>query len=272
MRRPSRVAVLVVIVAIAGAPATRAQNLAGSRAAVISPVVDDDTLTVERSIAASPLSAPVLPSVRRFRRFAALASFVVPGSGQVLLGNDRFVGYVAVEVLAWLQYSKDIADRAAQEHAYKDLARRVARKGFTTTFPDADWLYYEWMRDRFESGRFSLSQTGPIVPETDTSTFNGNRWVIAQATQPNDSLALEQYEREAIRPEYRWSWRNAQLHYDLYKRTTDKRNDAARAAVKDLLVIGANHFLSMVDAFATFRLQVQREQTGRTRVGASFWW
>jgi hypothetical protein len=264
-------ATCTVLAAFAFAPASAAaQRLDGMRAGVAPLVVADSFPSFNFANAVTD-SLPIGggPAVKRW---AALASFAVPGSGQLILGHDRWVGYVAVEVLAWLQYSKDIADRAAQERAYKDLSRRVARFGFSRTFPDGDWLYYEWMRDRIESGRFSVNPSGPTVPETDTSTFNGNRWFIALATQPTIEEALAQYEREAIRPEYQWSWRNAQLHYDLYKRTTDKRNDAARAAVKDLLVIGANHFLSMIDAFTTLRLQTRRAQDGGTSIGGTVRW
>jgi hypothetical protein len=120
--------------------------------------------------------------------------------------------------------------------------------------------------------RLSLNTSGPTRPDTDTSTFNGKRWEILLSTQPDQAAALAAYEREAIRPEFRWSWRDAQLQYDIFARTTDLRNDAARAARIDLLVIGANHFLSMIDAFATFRLQVHPEGDGRTSVGAAMRW
>jgi hypothetical protein len=84
--------------------------------------------------------------------------------------------------------------------------------------------------------------------------------------------ALAEYERTAIKPEFRWSWRNAQFQYDIFKRGTSKRNDANVSANTDLLVIGANHVLSMVDAFATMRLQVRAEADGRTSIGASVRW
>jgi hypothetical protein len=208
----------------------------------------------------------------RVRPLAPLASLVIPGAGQWMLGQDRVLTYLAIEALGWWMYAKDVQERRAQEASYKELARRVARATFSTTLPDADWLYYEWMRDDIESGRYSLAVSGPTVPETDTTTYNGKRWSLALGTHPTYEGALEQYEREAIRPEYRWSWRNAQLQYDIYKRTTDKRNDAAHAAVQDLLVIGANHFLSMIDAFAAIRLRVQTTQSRATAVGATVRW
>lgn len=259
----------IVVVALLSASPTRAQSVDGARAAVsvfVPPAID-----ARDSTAAAPafLARPS-PSLRRY---AALASFIVPGSGQYLLGNDRVVGYLAVELLAWWKYSKDNAERAAREREFKDLALRVSRAPFPSTFPDSGWLYYEWMRDDIESGQFSLATSGPTVPETNPATYNGKRWALAQTTQPSYEAALAQYEREAIRPEYRWSWRDAQLQWDIYKRLTDKRNDAARAAIVDLIVIRANHFLSMIDAFATGRLQTQAStRSGRTSIGASFKW
>ena len=47
--------------------------------------------------------------------------------GQALLGNDRFIGYVAVEALSWWKYAKDAGEQRTQEAEYKSLARRQAR-------------------------------------------------------------------------------------------------------------------------------------------------
>jgi hypothetical protein len=190
-----------------------------------------------------------------------------------MLGHDRFIAYAAVEVLSWWKYIKDSQEQNRQEALFKELARGAARSHFSTTLPDGGWSYYEQMRDWLESGRYSQTDTGPVVPETNDSTFNGTRWQLAQATHINDPAgALAEYERLAIKPEFRWSWRNAGLQYDIFKRTTENRNDAYHAGVTDLAVIAANHALSMVDAFVTFRLQVQTDATGRTRFGARVPW
>jgi hypothetical protein len=250
-----------------------AQSVAGMRAGVTLRMVPDSDSTVSHELIQSPSSKRAA-----LRPYAGLASLVVPGSGQFILGKDRFVGFLAVEVLGWWQYSKDVRERASQERAYKDYARRIAREPFLSTLPapivipDGNWEYYEWMRDFIESGPFSLSVVGPTRPDTNPDTFNGNRWKILKSTQATEEAALAAYEQQAIRPEYRWSWTNRQLQYDIYVRTTDLRNDAARAAVKDLLVIGANHFLSMIDAFASFRLQVRAENARVTSVGATMRW
>lgn len=206
-------------------------------------------------------------------RYAPIASAIAPGAGQFMLGHDRFLVYAAVEVLGWWKYLKDSHEQTRQEALFKDLARAAARSHFSTSLPDGGWSYYEQMRDWLESGRYSQTTSGPVVPETDVLTFNGTRWQLAQATHSNDpAAALAEYERLAIKPEFRWSWRNAGLQYDIFKRTTESRNDAYHAGVTDLAVLAANHALSMVDAFVSFRLQVQPSANGRTNVGASLRW
>jgi hypothetical protein len=257
--------VLVVACAVATS-AVEAQNIDGMRSGVSASVRTDSFPEAQANLALVFHPSP------QWRNYAPIASAIVPGSGQALLGDNRFVGYLAVEALAWWMYAKDVNDRSARENQFKELARDVARVHFTTTFPDAEWSYYEWMRDELESGVYSKTSSGPVVPETDPSTYNGKRWETLQSIYPTTAEALARYEQVAIKPEFRWSWRNHRLEYDIYKRYTDKRNDANRAAVRDLLLVGANHVLSMVDAFATLRLQVQPEADGRTRVGASLRW
>ncbi len=193
----------------------------------------------------------------RVRRLAPIMSAIVPGSGQFALGNDRFVVYTAVEVIGWWRYSKSTHEQAQQEAAFKTIARTVARSHFSSSPPDGDWTYYESMRDYLESGAYSLSNTATVVPETDVTTYNGHLWQQLLATNPTTAAALAAYEQQAIKPSFQWSWRNAQLQYDQFIRTTDKRNDAYAARVQDLIFIAANHVLSTVDAFATFRLQVR---------------
>lgn len=205
---------------------------------------------------------------------APVASAMVPGVGQFIQDRDRSVIYVAVEALAWWKYSKDSRERSRQVNAYKDLARRVARAHFSPNGADADWTYYEMMRDYLESGNFSRSDL-TLVPETDVTTFNGYTWHVITGTVDtiaNKAEALQLYAQRAYGPELQWSWRNGQLQWDLFKRTTEKRNDAARSAQRDLAVIALNHLLSMVDAFASFRLAVQPQRGGGTGVGASFAW
>lgn len=209
----------------------------------------------------------------RVDQYAPIASALVPGAGQYMLGHDRFVAYAAVELLTWWKYFKDAREQNRQESLFKELARDAARSHFSTSLPDGGWTYYEQMRDWMESGRYSKSDNGPVVPEDNDSTYNGSRWKLAQATHVNDPVgALAEYEQLAVKPDFRWSWQNAGFQWDIFKRTTDSRNDAYRAGVTDLAIIAANHALSMVDAFVAFRLQVQPMPNGRTGVGGSLRW
>jgi hypothetical protein len=209
------------------------------------------------------------------QKYSPIASVILPGSGQYILGNDRFIGYLAVEVLTWLQYAKNAREQATQEAEFKLLARRVARRAFAPgspdDLPDGDWAYYEKMRDYDESGAYSLTVTG-LMPDTNGATYNGSRWQLAQATFSTREAALAEYMRTAVRPEFEWSWTNEKLQFDRFVRTTDKRNDAYRAGVANLMVIGANHVLSMIDAFTTVRLRTTSGRSGLTSVGASISW
>jgi hypothetical protein len=260
-----RVSVVVGLLLLARTVTSEAQRVAP---AAVTAKLFADSLAVPSQV---PRGAPRVST--RTLRYAPVASAILPGSGQFMLGHDRFIAYAAVEVLSWWKYIKDSQEQNHQEALFKELARGAARSHFSTTLPDGGWSYYEQMRDWLESGRYSQTDTGPVVPETNDSTFNGTRWQLAQATHINDPAgALAEYERLAIKPEFRWSWRNAGLQYDIFKRTTENRNDAYHAGVTDLAVIAANHALSMVDAFVTFRLQVQTDATGRTRVGARVPW
>ncbi|HSQ29672.1 MAG TPA: hypothetical protein VLN49_07480 [Gemmatimonadaceae bacterium] len=245
-----------------------AQDPASMRAGVSSRHFESDTASEWRTAG----SRQPVRAGPRTRPFAPLTSAVLPGSGQYLLGQDRFVLYAAAEALVWWQYGKHAREQVQQQRAFKEFARRVARAHFSANAPDGPWSYYEAMRDFSESGDYSKADSGPVVPEPDTDTFNGHLWQQALQTHATVADALAQYERDAIKPDFQWSWRNASIQWDVFKQLTNKRNDAFRAAQQDLMMIAANHVLSMVDAFATFRLQVRPDSRGGGSLGASFSW
>ncbi len=220
-----------------------------------------DSPTVRQPVRLGAPGKRVERSAARLRRFAPVASAIIPGAGQLLMGEDRFIAYAAVEAAMWLKRRNDRADQSRQEREFRALARDVARRNFSANPPDADWEYYEDMRKFKESGEYSLVD-GRLVPETNDTTFNGFIWQSALEHNPDMASALAEYERRAIKPEFRWSWRNAQLEWDIFKRGTDQRNDAAGRVASDLVVIGANHVLSMVDAFRSLRLRAYRPPGG----------
>jgi hypothetical protein len=269
MRVFARVAALAALAALCAAGAG-AQGIDAARAGVSRADRRSADTTLAVSIIPPGANTRGIADVR-VRRLAPVMSAIVPGSGQFTLGNDRFVVYTAAEVIGWWRFAKSSREQSQQEAAFKTIARTVARSHFSTSPPDGDWTYYESMRDYLESGAYSLSNSG-VVPETDVTTFNGHLWQQLLATNSTTAAALAAYEAQAVKPNFQWSWRNAQLQYDEYIRTTDKRNDAHAAAVQDLIFIGANHVLSMVDAFATFRLQIRPLPGGGASLGASKTW
>ena len=218
----------------------------------------------------APLAAVARADSRRRASaswWAPLASAVVPGSGQAMLGQDRFVGYLALEAYGWMRFVVDRREGERQRESYRRLARRVARAYFPGAHPDGDFEYYERMQHWVESGVYDLEPGGLVEPETDTSTFNGAAWLLARQTfwedpdeppPPESSAyrdAMDFYTRRAVRAEYRWSWRNAQLEQDLFARTIARSNSAFRRSIQDVGLLTANHVLSTVDAYVTVRLR-----------------
>jgi hypothetical protein len=203
-----------------------------------------------------------------------LASAILPGAGQGLLGQDRALAYLAVESYGWIRYASDIREGRRQRHAYRALAAQVARAYLSESRPVGDFEYYERMEHYIESGVFDASPDAGIQPETNPESFNGFIWLRARTTFWEDPAippaptsqpyfaALEYYSDRAIQPQFRWSWRNAQLEQDLFRRTIGRSNDAFRRSIQDLGVIIANHALSTVDAYVTVRIRHAREANG----------
>src|SRR4051794_2433317 len=79
----------------------------------------------DSSAALAHLKFPSWPTLPRAT--APLASLLVPGTGQLLLHKDRFIAYLALEGLGWLEYAQASRERKRQEQSFRDIARRVAR-------------------------------------------------------------------------------------------------------------------------------------------------
>jgi hypothetical protein len=210
---------------------------------------------------------------------APMASLLIPGLGQARLHQGRAAAYLAVEAFLLLQYGKDLSEAHHNEREYRDIARTIARRGFVAAPPDTIWQYYEKLSKYIESGAYSMNSFGPVVPESDTTTYNGAQWDLARrqfgvSSDPGEvgsqayARALEMYEQRAVQQPYRWSWRNAQLEKDIYVQTIARANDAYRRATLEISAVIANHLLSAIDAFAVVRLS--QEPDGSTRVSATF--
>ncbi|MEA3246533.1 MAG: hypothetical protein U9Q74_10300 [Gemmatimonadota bacterium] len=254
-------------------------------AAVISPAAGQPTPTpagVTRSDPAGGPDAPTLapPAGRAKPRgsglvgrdsawWVPLASTALPGWGQIRLGQDRFVAYLAVEAYAVIGYFNDLNALHRERERFIGLARDVARAFVPGNNLIGDWDYYEAMEKHLESGVFDRSPgTGQFSPEVDTTTYNGAIWLRARRlsdwpnpdVEPNHAspvyqAAVSYYVAHAVRPEYRWSWRNAQLEWDLYRQIIRRKNDVGREAGHYLAAIAVNHLLSTIDAFITLRLR-----------------
>lgn len=227
--------------------------------------------------------------IRRERHapwWAPVASALAPGAGQAALGQDRWLAFAAFETTALLRYAADRREGQGERRAYRRLANQVARALYTTGTPPAGGFeYYETMEKWIESGVYDARPGGAVDPETDAGTFNGSIWLLARQTywsDPESPPVLESsayrnaiafYERRAIRPEYRWSWRNAQLEQDLYRRAIARSNDAFQRAAQDLAAVLANHVLSTVDAYVTVRLRRRPGPAGdEAELGAEVPW
>lgn len=195
-----------------------------------------------------------------------LASAVVPGTGQALLGQNRFIAYLAVEGYAILEYLNQQSAQNGATSRYQSLAGNIARSLFPGPYPIGSWAYYESMEHFKESGVFNLTPGGVFTPESDINTYNGASWLLARQTYWNDpnvqpALTSSEYVKSfafytarAVQPQFRWSWTNAQLEWDVYRQAIEERNQAARDARMNLGLLIANHILSMVDSYVTLRV------------------
>lgn len=203
----------------------------------------------------------------RASAWAIAASAAVPGAGQVMLGVDRFVPYLAAEAYFWIQYAAHARNSRRERDAYRALAARVARDASSGSLPHGDFAYYERMKHYAESGRFSLRADGVLEPETDTTTYNGAMWMLARRTywpdidappdtaSPEWHLAVSFYRRRGYDAPYLWSWGRAPLEYGEFRRLMRQSNESNRKALQDVGVIIANHLLSTVDALVTVRVR-----------------
>jgi hypothetical protein len=232
----------------------------------------------------APSTHPGQPVAPRESWWSPVVSALVPGTGQALLGQDRAIAYFAVEGYGWIRYASDLREARRQRNDYRGLAARVARAYFSEVKPVGQFEYYERMETYVESGVFDASLADGTQPETDPESYNGFIWLRARTTFWEDpavpppagsepfSSAIRYYEERAIRPEFRWSWRNAQLEQDIFRRTIGRSNDAFRRSIQDLGVIIANHALSTVDAYVTVRIRRARNDPTNVGVEASIPW
>jgi hypothetical protein len=268
----------LVLLAVVAAP-VRAQHLASGplERRTSAPVSwDHDRATSANAggslgVRSYGLQSPPRPA----RYWSILASAAVPGTGQMMLRQQRFIPYLAVEALFWTRYVSHVRDGRHHRNFYREIAANVARAPFTPNPANGDFAYYERMESFAESGAFDAVEGGLLDPEPDTTTFNGAMWLLARRTYWNDieappsrdsvewRLAEAFYRGRAVSAEFRWSWTNAPLQHEEFRRTIRQSNEAFRSSLQDLGFIIANHVLSTIDAYASVRLR--RRQNGAER-------
>lgn len=204
------------------------------------------------------------------RRFwvRPVASLLVPGAGQFMAHQNRAAAYVAAEVYTLLRFLQLNRQGRVAASQYRDIAFQVARRNYAPSGRDTVWEYYETMERYLESGQFNRAAGGggALLPEIDTSTFNGSVWLLARRTFWRDvnaapdptsgeyARAVQFYEAHAVGPGYLWSWQGSEGDLVQYRTTIERSDNAFRSAQDKLGLLLANHVASAVDALISSRL------------------
>lgn len=194
-----------------------------------------------------------------------LASALVPGTGQLMRGQDRGAFYLVAEAFLLQRFISLWAQANKEEDLYRNLALKVARAPFAPSMRDTVFEYFEQMGRYGQSGPYDTDPGPRLVPPVDEGTYNGNIWALARrtfftanTTPPDTSIAYQSalafYRSHAIGPNYQWSWEQAAIEQDLFRQTIKQGDDTFRQATQQLGLLLANHFISAVDALVSERL------------------
>jgi hypothetical protein len=194
----------------------------------------------------------------------AVASLIVPGSGQLLLGQRRWPIYAAVEAVAWFIHLDRQRSGRRLRIEYRDVAWTVARAGSPEPRRDGDWEYYERLEHWITSGRFDADPVrAGLQPETDVTTFNGSVWALAaDLFLPWDegegtsafASALDYYERHAYPTAQLWDWTAQEGNLERYRALIDQSDEDLRTATAVLGLVVATHRFSAAGACVSARL------------------
>ncbi|HUQ18141.1 MAG TPA: hypothetical protein VM099_00900 [Gemmatimonadaceae bacterium] len=212
---------------------------------------------------------------------ATLASAIIPGAGQTLLGSRRAIIYSAAEVVGLVAYASQQRKGDRERDRYLELARGVARSRFSPDGPVGNWDYHERMEKFAASGAFDVVPGGPLEPEPDETTYNGSVWLLARQTywrDPKDppatssaeyEAAISFYKNRAVSDDMRWSWLGTGDGLQQYQRAIARSNSAFKRAEQTLGLVIANHFLSAIDAFVSVKMRARNEPDGRVTLIAT---
>lgn len=183
-----------------------------------------------------------------------------------MAGQDRGAIYLAIEGLLLVRYFSYQSEGSRQGEQYRDLAFTVARAPYQPLSRDTAFSYFETLGRFVESGPFDTDDGPGLAPPDDPRSYNGAMWQLAKETfftHPDSApapdsdefqRALAFYRARAVGPNFQWSWRNAGLEQDLYRRTIEASDDGFRRATQQLGLLLANHLISAVDAVISNRL------------------
>jgi hypothetical protein len=192
-----------------------------------------------------------------------LASAIVPGAAQFMMGDDRWVPYAAVEAWALFSWVQQRRLGRSLEQRYRDLAWQVPRRSDRPVERrDTVFEYYEAMAHFRSSGGWLPDGQ----PERQEGTFNGELWRLARALyfpagqpappgSPAYEAALAYYLSRAIPPGYGWAWGASDLEQQVFADIIMESDAAFRSATRYVGLILANHVASAVDALITSRLR-----------------
>jgi hypothetical protein len=208
--------------------------------------------------------APTPPLAATDPGVVAAASLILPGSGQLLLGQRRWPIYAAVEAIGWLVHLERSRSGRRLRTEYRDLAWLAARSASPEPRRDGDWEYYERLEHWTASGRFDADGgRAGVQPETDVQTFNGSVWALARDIfLPNGEnegtqayrRALTYYEERAYATALLWDWTGEDDSRERYSELIDESDEQLRTASVVLGAVVANHLFSAADAFVSARL------------------
>jgi hypothetical protein len=219
-------------------------------------------------VAGGTAQGPPVDSAGSWQRFwvRPVASLIVPGTGQLLAGQDRGAVYIAAEIFLLSRYVELSSQGDGAAEHYRDLAFEVARRGYAPARRDTVFEYFEQMQHFTASGEYDNDPGTAFVPEPDPATYNGSVWLLARRTfwaDPDSTpdpasteyqQAVQFYVARAVGPDFRWSWRDAPLEQQAFGETIRESDGAFREAQTYLGLLLANHLVSAVDAFISSRL------------------
>jgi hypothetical protein len=270
-------AVRALALAVAAtASAAAASDPAGAQALARFGPAADALLEAHVNVQATPSRSRIVTTAPGA---VMVASALLPGAGQALLGEPRWFAFVAAEAWGWITYV-DRRDAARDlEQRYKDLAWSVARRVSVGERRDTAFEYYEALSQFEASGAFDADPTRPgVQPETDVDTFNGDTWRLARSlflpggvNLPETSVeyqrALDYYMARAIPSGYAWSWGGGRLEQQRFNELIHASDEAFRDATFVIGAIIANHIASAVDALIAARLSRAAGDALRVRQG-----